>query len=78
MLLIIIPAKVGIKSCRFAKECVSFGDLSALGAQTRTIKIAMAGTQHCWHRFIPLLVYGFYIIKCTRSVINKAIAFVAV
>ena len=53
-------------------------DLSALGAQTGTINIAMAGTQHCQHRFIPLLIYGFYIIKCTRPIINKAIAFMAV
>ena len=49
----------------------------ALGAQTGTIKIAMAGTQHCQHQIIRLLVYGLYIMKCTRSVINKTIAFMA-
>ena len=45
-------------------------DSSALGVETGPIKIAIAGIQHCEHRFITLLVYGFYIIKCTRSVIN--------
>ena len=51
-------------------EYLNNDDLSALGTQMGTRKIAMAGTQHCQHWFIPLLVYGFFIIKCTGSVIN--------
>ena len=47
-------------------------DSSALITQTGAIKITLAGTQDWLLKFISSLLYQ---LKCTRSVINLAIAF---
>ena len=76
MLSIIIAAKVGIKSCRFATECVSFVhvwmqlanqlELCQLHEQTQTVASAACrvGRQefHSWIASLPLVSLLFIVI----------------